>query len=79
MTTAFERDTTERAVRLVAQMNSPWVGREAAAALIGKSLSTVDRIAATGAWGRAKLVYGSPLWPRAKVLEWINNQPEATE
>jgi hypothetical protein len=77
--TADFADVSARAVKLCAMMQSPWVGREAAAALLNKSLSTVDRIAATGAWGRPRIVYGSPLWPRATVLEWITLQPEGKE
>lgn len=63
----------ERTMRTVAQMHSPWVGRAAIAALLNKSLSSVDRLSATGVWGPPKMVLGSPLWSRERVLATIEN------
>ena len=62
-----------KTLRTIAQMHSPWVGRDAVAALLNKSVSTVDRLSATGVWGQPKMVLGSPLWKRERVIETIEN------
>ena len=74
MTTAptMQVDFT-KTLRTIAQMHAPYVGRDAVAALLNKSTSTVDRLAATGIWGVPKMVLGSPLWKRERVIETIEN------
>jgi uncharacterized membrane protein YcaP (DUF421 family) len=63
----------EKTMKTVAQMHSPWVGRAAVAALLNKSVSSVQRLAATGIWGAPKMVLGSPLWKRERVLQTLEN------
>lgn len=67
------QEALDRFVKIATQMTSPWVGRSAVAALVGKSLTRVDQFAATGVWGKPKMVAGSPMWSRERVLESLEN------